>query len=535
MATLYYIRAGGVSTELASAGGHSLVVDRKTRAVSTASWACDVAADSAPLWPYGTAAEVVRVVDGGSHEVMLAGTVIVAEPDAEAAAERILYVLADAWHWLEREPYRQTRKIVNSAGTLVDAVYGRAILCQADNGTRLSAAATVSAVASFAASIGIDIAAGTCSAPVLPPWDEITDKMLAEIILRVLRWQPDALPWIDHTQDPPLLHVTRLADMTAVDIAFTDLTVCRVRPFNELQIPGCVVTFELSNEHGRTVSEQTAGNASALGCARMTIPLEHEAGSPGPVQEVKVVAMGDYETVSWWQKLFPWLPSDADLSEFQILPTPAEGFNKILVAGVIQQWMTDEYEVEAGSYTVSCKAGFTLEGRVYSEKELSRSFTLTNAETKRYKGRPQLGWIEPEPAGLASAFYAAASVLQYGGVLVAEEAECSIGRSLLGKKVNVTGGLAAWASMGAAVTGVREDIDKGVTTVTLGPVSPLSPRDMIDLVRGSRLLSKFTPLDRFDGGVPAEDATEIDPFAPEDRGSDSPGVLEALTITLEET
>ena len=217
-----------------------------------------------------------------------------------------------------------------------------------------------------------------------------------------------------------------------------------------------------------------------------------------------------------------------------ILPTPPSGYTNILVAGQITQWMQDERGIDAGQFTVSCTVETTVDGQTYTSKELSRTFTLTNATTKRYRGKFTPGWSEAAPDGLAAAFYAAASALQYAGNIVAEENECVVGRTLIGKKLNVTGGRADWETMGAVVVEVSEDFDNGETSVVLGPQSALTPQDMIDLIRCSRLRSKSSPLSPMDAGEAEEDEATVDPFAPESSESESPGQLAGLDIVYEE-
>jgi len=182
---------------------------------------------------------------------------------------------------------------------------------------------------------------------------------------------------------------------------------------------------------------------------------------------------------------------------------------------------------------VSCKSKFSADGRKFTEKELSRSFTLTNAETRCYIGKFTPPWQEPIPYGIADIFYAAASQLQYGGSIVIEEEECAGGRALMGKAVNVTGARAAWASMKAAVVGVDEDFDSGSTTVTLGPARHLAPQDMIDLLRASRWRHSMQPQNPDDNAASGDEGP-ADPFGPEDNRSESPGKLSAITLETED-
>jgi hypothetical protein len=535
MATLYYIKntATSVETELGAANGSGLLIERRTGAASFATWRCAAAFDTAPTWPYGTAVEILRKVDG-TPASLFKGTVIRAEGDGTATSEHITYVVADAWYWLERLVYEQTRKIVNSGGTLIDALSSRVLLGQADDGTtRLTVAQLVTALSSYAATAGVSLTAGSIAAPVLPPWDELRDRTVAELILRALKWQPDAVAWTDPAAATPTLNVTPAGSMSALTLALTALDSCRLRSRPDLQVPGVRIKFELSNSHGQTLSVQEAGTPDALGAVLMTVPLEFRPGIDGPAMEIKVAALGDYTTVAWWQQMFPWLPNTAVIADATTSPVIPEGYS-VLMAGTLEDWITAQHDVDAATYRVSCNASFTLNGHTYSEKPLSRAFTLTNATSRRYVGRFAVSYSEPEPAGLATAYYSAASVLQYEGEVTLTEAECTSGRAALGKILRVTGGLAAWASMTAVIQKVREDFDAGVTTLTVGPQSHLFPQDLVELLRASRLRSVLAPLDRTGAGNPEDDEDAVTPFSPDNQSSQAPGVLEKLTITLEE-
>ena len=494
MATIYYISDSLGATNMGLAGCYDLIISRKTGAVSQASWSQTTSIDNSPSWSYGTYITLSRSIDGGDQETLFQGWITLADSTGEDSKETLNYTASDAWYHFEHEIYRASRQVVDDAGDLAAVLMGRTLLGMASDGTRLTAQAIIAAVRSFASSLGITLSAGTFDAPITPPWDEVIDRTLAEIILRVLRWQPDAVCWVDHATTPPTLNVTRRANMSEVTIPITTPDSCRIRAYPELQVPGVVISFESSNAHGRTISTQTAGDTTALGCARMTIPLEFEAGAPGPKQEIKVVALGEYSTLSWWRVIFPWIPEDAEITAVTIDPEPAEDYTNILTAGVIQQWMTDELDLGASNHRISCKMSGTVDGHTYTEKALSRDFTLTNAKTKRYIGRFTPSWSESEPTSLASSFYTAASALQYGGRLLIIEAECTIGRTLLGKKINISGGPSDWATMGAAVVAIDEDFDKGETVITLGPQQHLGIQDLIELIRCSRLRSTWSPL-----------------------------------------
>lgn len=531
MPVTYHIQIIGGAT--AAVACRDLTVRRVTGGVSTCTFFVPGPADAAPAWPYGTEVAVLRSGVAAGSERLFRGTVTAARHVASGASEGIAYTVSDAWWHLEREIYKAGRSVIAEGETVPGTLVTPRVLMfrNLDGTTRVSVAATVTAVAAYAAAMGLAIQSGTVAAPAEPPPDEVADRTCAEIILRAMRWQPDAVAWIDHATEPPSLNVTRRSAMTPASLAFAGLESSEIQARPDLAVPGVEIAFEFTDAPGRTVAIRTAGTATAAGCARMTIALDHEAGVRGPVQEVKVVALGDYTALSWWRAIFPWLPADAVVTDAAVSPVVPEGYTNVLVAGQVDQWMTDEYGVEAGRFTVSCKAEFSVDGHTYTEKELSRSFTLTNAITKRYRGNSQAGWREPLPESLAADFYAAASLTQYEGVVRVREQECLAGRALIGGALNVTGGLAAWASMAAAVTSVTERFDSGSTEIAFGPQAHLGPQDLIELIRAGRVRTKITIQSLAEE---EEDETEIDPFAPEDRLTDSPGQLSGLDIIYEE-
>lgn len=531
----YHIRTASGDHPLDLAGDDTLVLHRRAGAVSTASWriAVDSLADDEPLWAYGTPVAVVRD-PGPSEEILFQGKISREPVLGSVPLEAYDYEAADAWLDLEMEIFDELRACVDADGTPTTAATSRILLYMDAVGGRLTVAQMCENLAVYAAAIGIGLQPGTFDAPVTPPFDECRDRTLAELILRALKWQPDALPWIDHATVPPTLHVTRRQNMTALTIPYASLGECRLEPRRDLQRPGVIIRFEASNAYGRTIAVQSAGDTDALGVVRMTIPLEFEAGLPGPVQEIKTVPLGDYISIPFWRKMFPWIPeSGAVITHAAIDPPQPEGFDNILTGGIITSWMKSGLDLDASTHKVSVDLECFIDGQGFLRKTLSRDFLLTNAQTRRYIGRITPGWSEEPPSGLAAAFYASLSTLQHAGTVSLTENECAAARHALGKRLLITGGLPAWASMIAPVAEVREDFATGESSVTVGPLEHLTPQDMIELIRASRIRTKWAPLSPLDDGTPEEDDTEIDPFAPEDRSAESPGQLKELVITDE--
>jgi len=77
--------------------------------------------------------------------------------------------------------------------------------------------------------------------------------------------------------------------------------------------------------------------------------------------------------------------------------------------------------------------------------------------------------------------------LQYEGSWEITEAECgTAGGPYLGRVLNLTDGLAAWATMNAAIFETTENLAKGTTRLRFGPVAYLSPQDWIAWYRVNR-------------------------------------------------
>jgi hypothetical protein len=207
--------------------------------------------------------------------------------------------------------------------------------------------------------------------------------------------------------------------------------------------------------------------------------------------------------VPWWQSKFPWL-NDFDASDLEIVSgtqtltienpgnypglTPADLPNELL-SGSIAAWMN----LNAAPLLVSATMQYTGEttdeaSAVFdanNQRVLYTRVTGTNAQTQTYSRLTSETEAEPVPAGLAQALYDATSVVQYDGVLELTEQECS-GQGTPGVLLNLSGGRAEWATMAAQIQRVEEQIDLGITKITVGPAKHLGQSDLTTLMRANR-------------------------------------------------
>lgn len=86
---------------------------------------------------------------------------------------------------------------------------------------------------------------------------------------------------------------------------------------------------------------------------------------------------------------------------------------------------------------------------------------------------------ELAPSGLAAAYYASLSTLNYDGSITLHEVECT-GALTLGNVLNVSNGRAAWATMKALLQIVKYDLKTGETECDIGFPDHLSPQSFIN-------------------------------------------------------
>lgn len=128
---------------------------------------------------------------------------------------------------------------------------------------------------------------------------------------------------------------------------------------------------------------------------------------------------------------------------------------------------------------------------------------------------------EPPPAGMAGQYYLALQTPSVEGTVITVGKEC-LGNVSLGKTLNLTGGVAGWASMAALVVRIVEELDDGRTTIEFGTPEVLPAQDFVDQMLFARRAKASTTLQAVrtcriegpdvgdDGAVPGTGGTEKD-------------------------
>jgi hypothetical protein len=465
--------------------------------------------DAAPSYAYGDALVLTRTVDDGDPVTVFRGTVRAAAQASSGVAEQHTYTAHGPWWYLANLVYQQSWSVYG-------ATISRLLLSTDADGAKISAGAQLEDAVNYAISKGAVLALEHDLDQELPA-EELRDMTVAEVVIRLLRWHPDRVTWVDYAPATPVLHIQKRSTLATqtLTLGADRLTSPNVTPRHEL-VPSYVkLIYEridtVDGVQTRVVSEDRWPLTGGDDFTALVETIDLQGGSSSTIKQKVVVDAIQANSAAWWKKHVPELAS-ADISDLTVSGgaiAPEDGYatayGNELVAGAIADWMS-VYEAPAvvsatASYTRALPGGGeeTVTGRPVSVRVRS-----TDAVDKTYaiNGGGVAG--ETAPVGLARALYESLSLLQYDGSVILTEAE-SLTRPLLGRTLNLAGGLAAWASMAALIQAVDINIGTGVSTVRFGTPGHLSAGDMIDLLRVGRQRVSYGPAIRTGGGAETPD------------------------------
>lgn len=461
--------------------------------------------DGAQLFPYNSTCRIYK--DGVLWFLGVCKTV---PRVGEAESESIAYHLLGPWYWLQRT-FEQTRMAWDVGTAAFVATYvPRAVLGQAADGSRYNTGEQIEEIVDYAIMRGAPITKGTIDVDVVGVWEEVTTITCADAITMMLRYTPDASCYFDYSTDPPTFHVRKFANRSAQAYAVgTDplAAVPTVTPRYDLQVPGVKVVFQIrstvsglpgGDQVVESLVQQTAGSYNDVEAVAVCMEL---AGQHTQYTSQKIttedlpVSLADK---AFWKATLPeLLPiNDADMAIANVVtdPTPLDpALPRVLRAGTIQDWMTDSAGDPIEHEEVTVYADMTINKRALignqvgkvTTRKLTAKLRITNAESRIYRRFEYADMAEPIPPDLATDLYNAWSKLWFDGRIVLIEDECSQAIHA-GHVINITGGLAEWASMASPVQAIIEHVDNGTTTVECGYPGQLGRDNKRDLHRRLR-------------------------------------------------
>lgn len=481
------------------------------------------AADSAAVMDRGQLVEIfrdgIRWFYGRVERILRHGS---------PSEEGLEYEIVGPWWYLDHLVYQLAWNIYDQGtNTLIPQYKSHLILGSDLSGNPITTATQLADIINYAATQGAPIKLGSGAPALYTPTYEIVDTTCGEVIRKLARWWPDAVSWFDYTTTPPTLYVRQRNALTAAAIALADTEQhesIEITPRHDLQVSAVHLTYEANHEVNGKIYPSATPDAAPPGATGRefqalvaTVDLQGQqltlTQAAVEVESFDASHLTESNRLAWWKSKKPVL-ADAHAKDLSIdvlsvacdPPWDAEthGGNN-LVQGQLAEWMEEGgVPVTGTNMTVTCEVSYTLlkdpngsstdpdnilwQG---TEKVSVRS-VVTNAESRTYTNVESYTAAEPVPSGLAAALYAALSVLHYEGSVSLVEEECS-GRVGVGNKLNLTGGMSAWASMNALVQTITEDFESGRTTIQFGPPAHLGIPDFIELLRLNRTRRNWTP------------------------------------------
>lgn len=463
--------------------------------------------DADPEFDYG---DVITVLRGSAK--WFKGICTGISRRGSGSAERIDYQVSGPWWQLTKVTYQQ-QYARNVDGTVVNADMARLVLGTDENGQRLNSGQVITqAVAYAATALGGDalFLLGNVEVSTEMPYEELNALSVAEVIQRVLRWNPDAVAYFDYAAaEKPLLHIKRRANLDEQTYAHSDVTItdASINPRHDLQVDGVVVQYEridtVDDEERKTLITDSAGpTGDPTKTLRFFFDLQ---GSSVSYVRQRVRSESIQEgSANWWSKRHPKLKNATGVSVANSSKEAVDdgedndgtSYGKELVSGSIADWMGG---VGTCAQIVKADVTYTPDGGSAKTETLRLQVAGTNANSTTYSTIGSSSPAEPTPQGLAAAILSGVSALQYEGTIILAELDTGA-ETHLDKRIHLSGGRTEWASMGAQVYRVDYDLDGGKTQIQFGPAKHLGATDLFQIYRNVRTRKQATGLVRASTG-----------------------------------
>jgi hypothetical protein len=352
--------------------------------------------------------------------------------------------------------------------------------------------------------------------------NEYRDISVAEVITNMLNWARDAIMWWDYSNleggvPKPKFHCIVWKRLPEVTRDLTGTTTVpesvQIQPRYDLQTAGVVFRFErgdivdddLVRRYGEDVYPPGTDSA-AVGVMAATFDLQGAklTFSKADIECATIDAFSNTPAtrLAWWLDHLQWLNSGyfrnvtVDVATRDgTLSLPLE-----LISGAMPDWLLAPRSNGFATEEETIRAELRYEkwsaptgGEKQSEiglngtppQVITINLVATNATTGHYSDIKDNQPGEQSPPNMARMFYEATSILHWSGSVVDVQEEIT-GEMRIGLRLNLTNGLAAWATMQAAITTVTERPHVGTTQVEFGPPDRIGPQDFLELHRVNR-------------------------------------------------
>ncbi len=214
MSVSWTLTGPGGTRSLEGWGISPAIVTRRSYAADTLEFSIELEdALGAPTFTYGDALTLKR--DGVP---VFIGRVVREQARGGRDGEAHGYVVANAWHDLERLVYQQMHCLASGDfGSYFSRLMPHVVLGQTDaGGSYVTTTAQMQAVLLYAMTQGVAIADGGIVGGVPFAREEAQSLTCAEVLRRLGALTPDSAMWVDYSTGVQLLKYGRRADLTAV-------------------------------------------------------------------------------------------------------------------------------------------------------------------------------------------------------------------------------------------------------------------------------------------------------------------------------
>jgi hypothetical protein len=385
---------------------------------------------------------------------------------------------------------------------------------------------------------------GTIDPALQLPSYQARQLMCAAAILKCLELSPDVNSHWDYTTSvstvpTPTIHFLSRGSQTAASLAIhngTDHKSLAIEPRPDLKPRSVVVTYKrtgsdsgslwiqyLTDKYGPNGQSHASDPDYGLDVLTQFIDIQgrqtNSVSADVTTQVVNAAHATDATRLAWWRQKYPTLASDKisglAISAGSVTVKDAAGTTVSLATypneligqplppwtGKTTKWVTIIAKASYNTYAnaaAATAATANLLTKKHEEKEISVRLQVTDATTTVYNTSSEVADGETIPGltgvvdgvgtfsnGLAKKIWDALNVDQFEGedVRIAAEPSNAINFS---KKLNLTGGLTAWATMAAQLQTIRKHYGLGETSVSFGPTKHNNADALNQLIQWSR-------------------------------------------------
>jgi hypothetical protein len=527
MSTYWTIIHSGTEKSFAAWGfAETATRTRSNMAADTLTLSAPGAVDGSPVFAYGDAVTVYRdrTYSLGSYSggtIWFQGKVASFRRAGNGKAQRIDYRIVGPWWDLERLVFQQQWQITTDGTTYTGYPCSDVYLGLSPTNTPYTAGQQINEALTYAITCGINLQIGTIdpTTPIVPY--NVRDLTIAEVLVQMCRWTPDAVAFFDYTTSPPTLNIRQLSLGNLPNVAVppdgVSLRDIALTPRYDLQLPAVIIRYKSTGvvngvPYVTITTDVAPGTATGheVGAAVFTVDL-YGIQRTDVRANLNCVACNAQSTTpslrnAWWKLHDPLLGSDKianlSISSAVVVDDTLTAINLAtypneLIDGQVASWMnmagtpisTVKAQVKSLAtydlYADSAQKVLLQKGRT---KELSTHVKLTNGITGQYWATQSYTTGETAPTGWAAAILAAHATLQYDGsfTLVGAAVPSSIG---MGNSITLTFGAQTLPRL--LIQSITEEPHMGRMSITVGHAKHLGITDIINILRGNRARVTF--------------------------------------------